>query len=54
MLTLIQYNRYLSASLKLTKALALVGGSVHEHLRGDDRPKRQEHLHEFVITELLW
>lgn len=48
---MILYSVYIQAP---TEALALVGGSVHEHLRGDDRPEGQEHLHEFVITKLLW
>ena len=36
-----------------TEAFALVCGSVHEDLGGDDRPEGQEHLHELIIAELL-
>lgn len=37
-----------------TKALALVGGAVHENLGGNDSAEGQEHLHELVVSELLW
>lgn len=44
----------LSGSEKLTEALALVGCPVHEDLRGDDGAEGQKHLHEFIVSELLW
>ena len=37
----------------LTEALALVGGSVDEHLGGDDVSERQEHLHQLGVPKLL-
>lgn len=37
----------------LTKTLALVGGTIHEHLGGDDIAKGQEHLHQLVVSKLL-
>lgn len=41
-------------SVGLTKALALVGCPVHEDLRGDDGTEGQKHLHEFIVSKLLW
>ena len=38
---------------QLTEALALVGGSIDEHLGGDDVSERQEHLHQLSVAELL-
>lgn len=43
-----------SGTGELTKALALVGCPVHEDLRGDDGAKGQKHLHEFIVSKLLW
>ena len=37
----------------LTEALALVGGTVHEHLGGDDAAEREKHLQELAVPELL-
>ena len=37
----------------LTEALALVGGSVDEHLGGDDVSERQKHLHQLGVAKLL-
>lgn len=37
----------------LTKTFALVGGSIHEDLGGDDCTKWKEHLHELVVTKFL-
>lgn len=37
----------------LTEALALVGGSINEHLGGDHISKRKEHLHQLSITKFL-
>lgn len=37
----------------LTEAFTLVGRPVDEDLGGDDVAKREEHLHEFAVTELL-
>lgn len=39
---------------ELTEALALVCCPVHEDLRGDDGAKGQKHLHEFIVSKLLW
>lgn len=37
----------------LTKTFALIGRSVHKDFGRDDVAKRQEHLHELRISELL-
>lgn len=37
----------------LTKTLALVGGTVHEHLGGDDIAEGKEHLHQLIVSKLL-
>lgn len=37
----------------LTEAFTLVGRPVDEDFGGDDVAKREEHLHEFAVTELL-
>ena len=37
----------------LTEALALVGGSINEHLGGDHISERKEHLHQLSIAKLL-
>lgn len=37
----------------LTKAFTLVGRPVDEDFGGDDVAKREEHLHELAVTELL-
>lgn len=39
---------------RLTKALALVGGSVHIDLSWNNRPKWHEHLRQLWIPKLLW
>lgn len=44
------YSRYAAA---LTEAFTLVGRPVDEDFGGDDVAKREEHLHEFTVTELL-
>ena len=38
---------------RLTKALAEVGLLVDVDLGGDDVPERHEHLHQFLVPELL-
>lgn len=40
--------------IRLTEALALVGGPVHEDLGGDDGAEGQKHLHELIVPKLLW
>lgn len=42
-----------SVIVALTKAFTLVGRPVDEDFGGDDVAKREEHLHELAITELL-
>lgn len=42
-----------SVASALTKTLALVGGTIHEHLGGDDVAKGQEHLHQLIVSKLL-
>lgn len=37
----------------LTEALALISSPVYKDFAADDVPKRQEHLHQFRIAELL-
>lgn len=37
----------------LTKTLALVCGTIHEHLGGNDIAKGQEHLHQLIVSKLL-
>lgn len=37
----------------LTKTLALVGGTIHEYLGGNDIAKGQKHLHQLVVSKLL-
>ena len=41
------------AVVKLTEALALVGGAVDVDLGAEDSSERQEHLRELVVTKLL-
>lgn len=41
------------AAAALTEAFTLVGRPVDEDLGGDDVAKRDEHLHELAVTELL-
>ena len=41
------------AVVKLTEALALVGGAVDVDLGAEDGSERQEHLRELVVTKLL-
>ena len=36
-----------------TETLALVSGTVNEHLGTDDVSERQEHLHQFSVPEFL-
>lgn len=38
---------------KLTETLALISGPIYEDFAADDVPKRQKHLHQFRIAELL-
>lgn len=40
-------------SILLTKTFALISRSVHKDFGRDDVAKRQEHLHELCISELL-
>lgn len=42
-----------SVIVALTKAFTLVGRPVDEDFGGDDVAKREEHLHELAVTELL-
>lgn len=37
----------------LTKTLALVGGTIHEYLGGNNIAKGQEHLHQLIVSKLL-
>ena len=41
------------AVVKLTDALALVGGAVDVDLGAEDGSERQEHLRELVVAKLL-
>lgn len=41
------------AEFLLTKTFALIGRSVHKDFGRDDVAKRQEHLHELCVSELL-
>lgn len=42
-----------AVTVALTKAFTLVSRPVDEDFGGDDVAKREEHLHELAVTELL-
>lgn len=41
------------ATAALTEAFTLIGRPVDEDFGGDDIAKREEHLHELAVAELL-
>lgn len=50
---LLQGKTKQAGTLVLTKAFTLVGGTVNKDFGRDDIAKRQKHLHELRISELL-
>lgn len=45
--------KFVRNTVALTKAFTLVGRPIDEDFGGDDVAKREEHLHELAVTELL-
>lgn len=45
--------KFVDGAVALTEAFTLVGRPVDEDFGGDNVAKREEHLHELAVTELL-